>query len=234
MLRLSIVGLLALCLAAIAGNAIAQAPVTGTLTATVTETITTTKTVNCASITKDMTRTPAVYICTPTEPIPPDPGSGGGGTDPGTGLPAITCPSGSMVITGKWGESTIYTSDGPNAPFNQQWLAVEVKVPAGWSSNSIQTSSWVEYIDGAPTRSSMMATQPCTFDQRYALKTGNGQVMYTSNQIGFSHKYKTGDPAASAAVLTPGTTYWINAKNQYPDGSASCTGSCNMRGGLPD
>jgi hypothetical protein len=218
-------------------------PPQGVLTATVTETVTTTKTVNCVTVTKSGES----YLCTPESAPPTDctaNPSAPGCTPPPTGtigvdgvdwsLAATTCPSGSMVITGKWGVGTIYTSEGPNAPFNQQWLAVEVKVPAGWTSESLKDSTWVEYIDGAPTRKAMFASQPCTFDTKYALKAngGTGSTQLIQNQIGFGFKYKTGAPSNNGVTLIAGKTYWINAKNLYGDGSASCTGSCNMRGNI--
>ena len=232
MLRVAAVTLLALCFVAACDRkptALTATP-QGTLTATITETVTTTKTIPCMTVTKDETKSPPNYICTPEGEPPP---TGGGGTDP---LPTITCPTGSMVITGKWGENTIYTSEGPNAPFNQQWLAIEVKPPVGWVQNSPVRASWVEYIDGAPTRAAMFATQPCTFDQQYALRknNGTGQVQFIQSGLGFSFDYMTA-VSTSAVTLTPGQTYWINAKNIYwADQTPSCSGSCNMRGSLPD
>jgi len=205
----------------------------GTLTATVTESVTTTKTIPCITVTKSGDS----YVCTP-EATPTDctanPSAPGCTPPPGGGLPAITCPSGSMVITGQWGQTAIQTST--YGTFNQQWLAVEVKPPVGWTGNGgIKTSSWAEYQDGGAVRTAMFATQPCTHDLRYAMKVkgGTGGNAYSTDAISVAFKYTTAASENLAVTVVPGQTYWINIKNTYGDGSSSCTNSCNMRGGLP-
>jgi hypothetical protein len=234
MLRLTILLALALVVAGCERKPTTQTTAPqGTLTATVTETVTTTKTIPCVTVTKNEASVPPSYICTPEAPpacttdCPPPTGGGG------DGLPAITCPAGSMVINGQWGNTAITTAD--YGAFNQQWLAVEVKVPSSWSSSGIKTSSWGEYQDGGAARTAMFATQPCTFDTRYAMKVkgGTGGNAYSTDSISVGFKYTLAPSENYAVTVTPGTTYWINIKNVYSDGSSSCNGSCGMRGGLP-
>jgi len=174
----------------------------------------------------DTTKTlTCVPVLQPT-PVPPDPP-----------VPPVTdCPANTLWVKGKWGANQIYTRDFPNQPFKDQWLVIEVKPPVGWSNNySPKSSSWVEYQDNAAPRRSMFSTKPCTFAQTYALRTGNGTVMYqANNNINFSFAYKSAPSTASSAALVAGQTYYINAKNEYADGTPSCATSCNMSGSIPN
>jgi hypothetical protein len=203
----------------------------GTLTATVTETVTTTKTIPCMTVTKNDASVPPSYICTPEAPpacttdCPPP---GGGGTPP-----VGTCPSGTLRINGQWGNTAIDTA--MFGAFGTNVMVIEVKVPAGWTGD--EYSSWSEYGASAVIREANMTEVACDFSNTYALKTSTGVALSSVglNQITFGFKYTTGTASSTKAKITPGKTYYINARNTWNTGETSCPspGDCRMRGGLP-
>ena len=151
--------------------------------------------------------------------------AGGGGAFAG-------CPAGTMTIDGQWGNSAIMTAD--YGTFGGQILSIRVAVPSTWSSSSTKTSSWVEYQDAGSVREAVFSKFPCDFTTANALKTSLGIPARSVDTIDFQFKYKSGSSTTSAVGLTPGTAYYINVRNYYSNGVLACTsGSCNMRGGLP-
>lgn len=161
---------------------------------------------------KDGATLPPV-ITPPPVPVPADPFAG--------------CPAGALKIDGQWGQTAIETRNFGN--FGGQVMSIRVAPPASWSSTSVKTSSWVEFIDGQNVREAVFSTVPCDFGNANALRNGMGQVQSTVGQgrIDFSFKYKSGTAAQFAVGLAPGKVYFINVRN------VGCSATCNMRGGLP-
>jgi hypothetical protein len=151
---------------------------------------------------------------TPTPPIDPTP------------IPPVACPSGSIVITGRWGDGLIYTSG-----FRDQMMAIELAPPVGWTGGATN-SSWVEYIDGGTMRYYAISKKACSFSDADVLRFPSGAYVRGTSNPGFTLKYRSGASSASYIGLTPGVVYWVNVLNRYADGSKSCTGAsnCDMRG----
>lgn len=168
---------------------------------------------------------PGTLTCTQDSTPTPPPST----EPPPPAYPYAACPSNTIIINGQWGNNAIETRD--YGTFSTNILVVEVSVPANWDAASIKKSSWVEYVDGGAPREAVFSTKPCDFSDLNALKSGGWPARVFSNQPGFA--YKRPGVSGSAYTLTPGTTYYINIRNRYPDGRVSCTSSCNMRGGLP-
>lgn len=165
---------------------------------------------NTVTCVKDGTTPPT----TPPNPIPGDPFAG--------------CPANALKIDGKWGQTRIETSG-----FGGQVMSIRVAPPVGWASTSSKTTSWVEYVDGPVVRHAVFSTVPCDFSTANALRTGSGAAMVSKDQIRFSFVYRNGAAGTSSVGLTPGKVYFINVRNTFGDGTPSCSGKCDMSGGLP-
>ena len=153
--------------------------------------------------------------------------AGGGGTGAFAG-----CPSDAIKIDGQWGNLDIATANW--GTFGNNILSVRIAVPANWTSSSTKTSTWGEYQDGGTYREAVLSTVACDFGTANALKTSGGIPARSVDTLQFSFRYKAGSPTSSIFGLTGGNVYYLNVRN-YLWGQPACTsGSCNMRGGLPN
>lgn len=157
--------------------------------------------------------------CVPNSaPTPPDPTP-----------PVVTCPTGSVVITGRWGTNDIQTSQYGN--FGNNFLAVQLKVPTDFSGSNVRSTGWVEYQAGSVARYAVLSTQPCDLSDANAVKTPYGPVK-SVDQIRFTFSYSATGGGYTAKLL-PGVTYWVNVKNQRANGTPTCSiANCSMRGGI--
>ena len=151
---------------------------------------------------------------------------GGGGAFAG-------CPAGTITIDGQWGKDAIVTAEF--GTFSTNIMSIRVTPPANWApGTSTKTSSWVEFQDAGTVREAVFSKMPCDFTTTNALRSSSGGAFRILDAISPSFKYKLNSPSTTAAGLTPGTSYYINIRNYWSSGALSCTsGSCNMRGGLP-
>lgn len=180
-------------------------------------------TVSCAG------EVPGTLTCVATAPGPgPSPTPTPTPTPVPTPSPYASCPAGTSVVTGQWGNTAIVTPD-----FGTQIVVIEVKVPANFSGT--KTSSWSEFQSGPITREATLSTKPCDFSNASALKNGLGQAAHKIDVISFKFDYRNGTATGFTYGVTPGTTYYINIRNRDGAGNVTCPAgiNCNMRGGLP-
>ncbi|MEO8485283.1 MAG: hypothetical protein ABI585_03000 [Betaproteobacteria bacterium] len=149
---------------------------------------------------------------------------GGGGSFAG-------CGGGDLKIDSQWGNLVIGTADW--GTFGGNIVSVRVQVPTSFLAGGVRTSSWAEFQDGGAPREAVFSTAACDFSDANALKLGGWPAHVFGNQVSF--KYKPPGSSGTAYTLTPGSVYYINIRNAYTSGGNSCTsGSCGMRGGLPN
>jgi hypothetical protein len=143
------------------------------------------------------------------------------------------CPADALRIDAVYGDTAIDT--GTYGEFGNNIMVVRFTVPTTASGARVRSSSWAEYIGGRTVRMSAFSTRPCDFSAASALRSSTGAAFVTnSGSLTIAYNYTLGPATATAASLTPGETYYINALNQFPDGSPSCTiADCRMRGTLP-
>lgn len=155
----------------------------------------------------------------PIPPIPPLPPSQNCAQQGYTVIP-------SSPIGLAWGRfNQAYSKDSGTFGPNTVWLFT-ITPPAGTGQSTIYGSVVVsEYQGPATGRQISFSKTPCDFSASavYVSQVGNTANAY----------FGTGVPVAGAAILTPGTTYYVSVRNAGGCASGNCPALANINPASP-